>query len=452
MKKLFSLYIALLLLMTPALAQTEYDLKVASLSAFPNVIFDGTSYSFAIPVQNIGNQTLPIGETVNLMISINHDAATILTSFPTDKLFAPNDSIFIPINNYQFESARFGGGGGGGPMTDITIWPTVMNKIGDSLSMGVTFINAAAFSVQNRNVTGLPMYLSVYKRYSVDVLTENVGITDNQNDIEFYAQIDSFPIQLLATSSSKVPVGGMAQTNLPSFQLSSIFPNILSTINLKNESHYLRIWAIEMGKNNAVSRAAFLIQSEVLPVALTDFKGTPVPQSDKIDITWITNSEDGNEEFHLEKWNESSASFEEITIVEGAGTTNQMKQYSTSDNHPSAGVNRYRLVQYDLDGSHSISNKNDLIVNYLLDKSLKVVTAAPNPFSDVLNLRIFNAINRKTTIQIFDIQGKTVYKSTHDDNIGTIDVVVPTSDFPNGVYFYEVSNGDERYTHKIVKE
>jgi hypothetical protein len=449
MKKLFSLYIALLLFITPALSQ-EYKLKVASLNAFPNVIFDGTSYSFLLPVLNISNQTIAAGQNINLMISINNDAATILTSFSTTHNLAANDSVLIPITNYQFESARFGGGGG--PVTDITIWPTVMNVKGDTSEIGVTFINAAAFSVQNKTVKGLPTYLSVYKRYSVDILTQNVGITDNQNDIDFYARIDSFPVALLASTNQKVPVGGVAQTNVSSFQLSLIFPNILANMNLQNETHFLQIWAIERGKNNAVNRAFFQIQSEVLPVALTEFKGTAVPESNKIDINWITNSEDGNAEFHVEKFNYNLGGFDEIGIIQGGGTSNLKKEYLVTDNHPNAGVNRYRLVQYDLDGSHSIPNKNDLVVNYLSDKSLNVVTTAPNPFSDVLNLRIFNGINRKIFIQIYDIQGKSIYNSTLENQVGTIDISIPTADFPNGIYIYEISNGDEKYTHKIVKE
>jgi len=449
MKKLFSLCIALLLCISPALSQ-EYKLKVASMNAFPNVIIDGTSYSFSLPILNISNQTITAGQNIQLMISINHDAPTTLASFLTTNALASNDSLLVPITNYQFESARFGGGGG--PVTDITIWPTVMNVQGDSSTVGVTFINAAAFSVQNKTVKGLPTYLSVYKKYSVDILTQNVGLTDNQNDIDFYARIDSFPVALLASTNQKVPVGGVAQTNLPSFQLSLIFPTVLANMNLQNETHFLQIWAVERSKNNAVNRAFFQIQSEVLPVALTEFKGTPIPESNKIDISWITNSEDGNAEFHLEKLNEQSGNFEEIAIVGGGGTTNQKKEYVVADNHPNAGVNRYRLVQYDLDGSHSISNKNDLVVNYLLDKSLKVVNFAPNPFADALNLRIFNAINRKIFIQIYDMQGKSVYKSAYENQIGTLDVSVPTADFPNGMYIYEVSNGDEKYTHKIVKE
>jgi len=70
----------------------------------------------------------------------------------------------------------------------------------------------------------------------------------------------------------------------------------------------------------------------------------------------------------------------------------------------------------------------------------------PNPSSDVLNLKISNN-SSNVTIEIFDVLGKNIYKSTAIKQT-SINVV----NWKTGLYFVKVSFGNNKVTKRFVKE
>ncbi|MFN0081024.1 MAG: T9SS type A sorting domain-containing protein [Ferruginibacter sp.] len=429
----------------------DYKLRLVTASQFPSVIVQGTSYNFSCKIVNVGNNTIEGGISFPILMSVNNDAGQALETFTLPSSLAPNDTFNATINDYQFGAERFGGGGG--PINDITLWPPLLsipNSQFESLQIqDVVFLNAAAFSVQNRTVTGLPMVLSFNKLYAIDVVAENVGIEASTDELEFYAQINQLPAKHLATLNVTVPVGGSASNKNNYFKLSEIFKDITNQINF-SASPVLYIWAIEKDKNNVVSRAKFRIETNVFPVVLSQFQGVSDAEQHLNRISWVTYSEDGNKEFHLLKWNEATKDFEPLGIIEGAGTTNQAKHYTFLDKSPNYQHNRYQLLQYDLDGGHE--NLGEISVNYQSPKqSLQVLGAYPNPITTTLNLHIYNQTDRKIRLQIFDSQGKMVVENSYTEMQGTQLLSVPLTELPDGLYFYQLSNGIDKMTGQFGK-
>jgi len=71
----------------------------------------------------------------------------------------------------------------------------------------------------------------------------------------------------------------------------------------------------------------------------------------------------------------------------------------------------------------------------------------PIPFSGELSLR-FEKINQERTVQIYDILGKEVFHSQITEMAADLDL----TRLPSGIFFLQVSSGQERILRKISKE
>lgn len=83
-----------------------------------------------------------------------------------------------------------------------------------------------------------------------------------------------------------------------------------------------------------------------LPVDLLYFNASG---EDRITLNWATASERNNQYFSIRR-SEDGAHFYEIGRVNGNGTTNELIEYSYSDQFLLAPVEYYQLVQFDYDG------------------------------------------------------------------------------------------------------
>lgn len=80
-------------------------------------------------------------------------------------------------------------------------------------------------------------------------------------------------------------------------------------------------------------------------------------------------------------------------------------------------------------------------------------TAYPNPVSDVLNIEFVASKSTASSIEIYDMQGRTV--QTINNGIieaGNQTVSVDVASLSKGVYFYKVINGTEISMNKFIVE
>ncbi|MDG1477233.1 MAG: T9SS type A sorting domain-containing protein, partial [Vicingaceae bacterium] len=71
----------------------------------------------------------------------------------------------------------------------------------------------------------------------------------------------------------------------------------------------------------------------------------------------------------------------------------------------------------------------------------------PNPSSGIINFKLPEIINSNNTqLVIFDITGKVMLNTSFNTNSKQLDV----SSYPKGIYFYQLTTGEERYKGKVV--
>ncbi len=185
-----------------------------------------------------------------------------------------------------------------------------------------------------------------------------------------------------------------------------------------------------------------------LPIELLSFEANR-SNDKKIELNWSTSSEINNDYFTVEK-SKDGINFEEVVIVDGAGTTTIPKDYAKVDNNPFAGVSYYRLKQTDFDGHFSYS---DLSAVSLLDESVFAFALLSNPANSDLSC-VFTGLNTITDVSvgIFDIIGKLVYsESINSGGSDTFDYTISTGkNFSNGLYFVKAEYNESVYTQKLV--
>lgn len=66
----------------------------------------------------------------------------------------------------------------------------------------------------------------------------------------------------------------------------------------------------------------------------------------------------------------------------------------------------------------------------------------PNPAKEKINIRFFQNNSGKADIRLFNSLGQIVYANTFPVDEGVEETIIPVSNFHEGVYFLEITNGD----------
>ncbi len=188
----------------------------------------------------------------------------------------------------------------------------------------------------------------------------------------------------------------------------------------------------------------YIYATIVVPVELTSFTGLAKDKS--IQLDWATASETNNDFFLLEKRN-ADGSYSTIAKVEGAGNSLKELGYNYIDQRPSIGTNYYRLSQNDFNGDQEVIK--EIAVDYFSQLAIDI---SPNPLSgDVLQLQSVTDKKGDLTIEIFDLNGKTVYQSEDKIDIGKQQSDLDLSDLPSGLYIFKATQNNQVRTLRFVK-
>jgi hypothetical protein len=186
-----------------------------------------------------------------------------------------------------------------------------------------------------------------------------------------------------------------------------------------------------------------------LPISLLSF--TAVPITNAVKLNWVTETETNNDFFTIER-SIDGVSFEIVTIVDGAGNSNQILEYSAYDESPYKGVSYYRLKQTDYDGTSSYSQIE--AVNFGDNSSPLQLNIQPNPSSQntVTNIVIGGAAGKDVLVVVYNSVGEEIYSKititgTNGDAIVAID---NTAKLSAGVYIISASSKNEIVRKKLV--
>lgn len=160
-------------------------------------------------------------------------------------------------------------------------------------------------------------------------------------------------------------------------------------------------------------------------------------------LNWTTSQEKDLSEYIIERSNDGTI-FNSIGTVAAKNSDSSLYAYvdTKSVNVP---VLYYRLVMVEADGN-KVSSR---VVSVTLSNLPQLLVVGPNPFDDMVQVKIKAVSGRNVIIRLIDISGKTVHKQTTWMNSGTNMLQLNNLNrLMKGMYVLKV--GDDSYS-KIMK-
>jgi len=183
------------------------------------------------------------------------------------------------------------------------------------------------------------------------------------------------------------------------------------------------------------------------PVELEGFEGSFI--KDGVRLTWTTASEHNNYGFEIWRSQNYLSNFKKIAFIKGHGTIVNKNQYQFIDRDLDEGTYYYQLKQLDNDGSFQFIGKIEVVVN--IPKKILLEQNYPNPFNPISNISFNLPKNHQVELTIFDLTGKVVDKLVNGfQNAGYYNIAWDGSDYPTGIYFYELRVDNFKQTKKMI--
>ncbi len=185
-----------------------------------------------------------------------------------------------------------------------------------------------------------------------------------------------------------------------------------------------------------------LKSNPLLPVELLSFTAEVI--NNTIELQWETASETNNDFFTVEK-SKNAINFETVTIVGGAGNSNELLHYSAKDYEPYQDISYYRLKQTDFDGQYTYS---DIVpVNFFNDNNTSISWWQEG---SSLNLNINSSYSGEGIIEMYDYSGKLLSQKNIYIDSPFMSCTIETGNLSAGMYILRWIAGDDHKTSKII--
>ncbi len=186
-------------------------------------------------------------------------------------------------------------------------------------------------------------------------------------------------------------------------------------------------------------------ESNPLPIELIRFAGNCT--DGQIEVTWTTASETNNDFFTVQR-SIDGVNFEDVVIVDGAGNSSSIINYSAVDYNPYGGTSYYRLKQTDFDGA---SKYSDVVAvscgNAATDFNLVNAYDQGNGTMAV----VFNAgDNELYTVTLYDIIGKQITETTGKAYSGKNQINIAVGDLARGIYMVNLKNEFKSFGRRVM--
>jgi uncharacterized repeat protein (TIGR01451 family) len=169
-----------------------------------------------------------------------------------------------------------------------------------------------------------------------------------------------------------------------------------------------------------------------LPVELLYFRGSGNGCS--VELEWATASEEGNDYFVVEH-SVDGRNFKPLKVVQGAGNSTDVLNYSTTHDNVRQNLNHYRLKQVDFDGSFAYSEIVSVKTN-CYDDFRGVVGIYPNPTaSGSVKVKLYADADLVANLEVVDVLGRVVITAPISLLAGNNLLDLDMSGAAPGVYF-----------------
>ena len=190
-----------------------------------------------------------------------------------------------------------------------------------------------------------------------------------------------------------------------------------------------------------VLKLTYKVGMLTLPVDFISFTGKLLMDK-TIRVDWKAETDVRHNYFDVEK-SINNFTFSSIGRVTGKPT------YYLVDPSPNIGNNYYRIKQVDIDGKYTYSK----IINIVYDPSAFTMQIYPNPIKDVLNLKVSLPGADNIQLQVTDMQGQVVLKTTKFISNGIGEFHIDVKAWAPQLYSVKIidSNNKVLGTQKIIK-
>lgn len=190
---------------------------------------------------------------------------------------------------------------------------------------------------------------------------------------------------------------------------------------------------------------SYSVQSNPLPVQLISF--TAHPEHNRVNLTWVTSEESNSSHFVIHRSTDQLKSFQAIGEVKAKGNSKEKLQYSFTDFSPKTGVNYYRLMPVDLDGSHDVSRWVAAIMEGMEDD--REIKLYPNPLPAGNAVRIIGPELSSFNISLMDLQGRTIPNTQRFTEENEVEMVPGAALLP-GEYIIHFKNAQRAEVKRVL--
>lgn len=203
-----------------------------------------------------------------------------------------------------------------------------------------------------------------------------------------------------------------------------------------NDAANNRVTGINAAANGNLFTWILVDQTHPLPVEMLSFNVSCANGSTPR-LEWTTASETNNAGFQIER-SSDLLQWQTVAFVSGAGNSNSPLYYFYDDAQATEGLQYYRLIQTDFDGTSVIAGSSSSDCAGISSNG----SFGLNIYSDEMH-EVFVSFtaseSQKVQLEIFDAAGKLVNQSSFEalEGINTIsDIYLPLSD---AMYFFRLS-------------
>ena len=181
--------------------------------------------------------------------------------------------------------------------------------------------------------------------------------------------------------------------------------------------------------------------SGTYPIELIHFSAKA--HNNAVEINWATATEENNDFFTIER-SQDGHFWEAISLIPGAGNSNEIRSYETHDVNPLPGVSYYRLKQTDYNGqftySKVVSINNEMA--HFTD-----INIYPNPSTGRIFVEAGNV--QLNEIEIYNSMGQNVSSQVQIARIGDAEFSIDLSALPAGYYIVSTPYTSEKNSKEI---
>lgn len=188
----------------------------------------------------------------------------------------------------------------------------------------------------------------------------------------------------------------------------------------------------------------YRVQVDNFPLATKLISFDAALRNEKVELNWKANEQPGIIAYNVER-SRDNATWERISFVPANGT-NGTFTYAATDANPAKDISYYRIQVVENTGMNRYSqvrtiNNREYNINVLL---------APNPAKLKTTLKLQTAKPGEATVQIVNMQGKTVRSDTYKVNAGSNIIDLYLSSLGSGMYVVKTIIGEEITYNKLT--